>query len=155
MKLLSIILSLIILPQTFVIDSSKFAINLDRNVNTLTTNTSKTAVILKVENYYTSTPLKNATVCLIDDQKYYKTDENGCLEIAFEEGKAPKNCSILVYKKGFTDHIVFNLKVLNGLVRFAPTIKLKELSDNSPPYTISCDIPSDKEIEKLIAKYKK
>ena len=137
MKLLSIILSLFVLPQN------------------LTVNLTKTAIFLKVENYYTSTPLQNATVCLIDNQKYYKTDENGCLEIAFEEGKAPKNCSILVYKEGFTDHVVFNIKVLNGLVRFAPTIKLKELSDNSPPYTISYDTPSDKEIEQLIAKYKK
>lgn len=137
MKLLSIILSLLILPQN------------------LTVNMTKTAIILKVENYYTSTPLQNATVCLIDDQKYYKTDENGRLEIVFDNGKIPQNCSVLVYKEGFTDHVVFNLKVLNGLVRFAPTIKLKELSDNSPPYTISCDIPSDKEIEQLIAKYKK
>ena len=125
-------------------------------------------LIVSVFDDFETTPIKNATICVIETNEYYYTDSLGRTKPITLYAKPPTKLSkrkyadgspeeytILCYKNGYTPHILYGVKIINNQTRVGVIISLENLTEDSPPYTESYDFPTEDFSLEILNKYKK
>lgn len=111
----------------------------------------------------TNQPVKNANICLIETEKYYKTDDFGYTEkiicpITYRANSNYKRnwgeVTVICYKEGYNDCVIFNVEVKKDIVRLGPTIYLfPQINENKRK--ILTETPNEDWITGLIDRYRK
>lgn len=126
---------------------------------------SQGKVVINV--YSGTTPIDNATVCIIETGEYYYTTQSGATKTITIPATSEKQFksfkdkpfteyTLLVYKNGYLPHIYYGLKITPNTTKIGVTINLTELGINpNIAYTQSYEYPSDAYSENIIASYKK
>ncbi len=111
----------------------------------------------------TNEPIGQANICILECERYYKTDSLGYSPEMFIETKKhsdeppfsrPK-ISILVYKDGYLDTIVLGVELFDGICRLGPTVKLYQKNDLDNEIKKQYDFPDEKFLQSVIEKYRK
>ena len=112
-------------------------------------------------------PIDNATVCVIETKKYYQTNSHGSTNKLSAPilNSSPLNNSLvqnwgeitlLVYKPGYADTIVFNTAIFVDKIRIGIVVFLNPIinsEDNKP--TIISETPNEAWVKELIKLNKK
>lgn len=99
------------------------------------------------------TPLKDATVFLLNTEEYFVTDDNGespVIVLPFALDGEWFGVTIFVYCKGYVDTAVFNLTVYKNRHRNGPRIRLFVDDGSMPKATIYTENPPDEYAYRLI-----
>jgi len=112
-----------------------------------------------------STPIENATVCIIETQEYYYTNKHGTTApiylLSSKQSLIQKNISfteytLLVYKNGYLPHIYYGLKITHNQNRLGIAISLTEYGIlPNATFTESYEYPPKSFSENIITTYKK
>ncbi|MCR5553234.1 MAG: hypothetical protein K6F08_00590 [bacterium] len=112
-------------------------------------------------------PIDNATVCIVETKKYYQTNNHGSTNKLSAPilNSSPLNNSLvqhwgeitlLVYKPGYADTIVFNTAIFVDKIRIGIVVFLNPIinnEDNKP--TIISETPDEVWVKELIKLNKK
>ena len=112
-------------------------------------------------------PIDNATVCIVETKKYYQTNKHGSTNklTAPILNSSPLNNSLiqnwgeitlLVYKPGYADTIIFNTAIFVDKIRIGIVVFLNPIinnEDNKP--TIISETPNEIWVKELIKLNKK
>lgn len=114
------------------------------------------------------TPIKDATVCVVETREYYPTNSLGQTNTIKLLAKTPTNLNqtpptkstetytLLVYKNGFFPHIYHGLKIQPNITKTGVVIMLTEVySAANFSHTESYEYPSQDWSTELIKNYKK
>lgn len=112
----------------------------------------------------TREPINNATVCIVETERYYTTDKNGntpTIQVPYIKNSNFDNIlerpwgdiTILAYKDGYVDYLVFYIMVQKNSTRYL-TLTLAPYSAGSEPYLL-IESPDNEWAKELITKYKK
>lgn len=141
--------------------------NKTSTLQTISKITPMGAISILVTNAQTKQKIENATICILETHSYYQTDKNGTTELislpAEQEQSLPitikqkcKYYTIMVYKNGFNEHIVFDVKIeqnQNKVGYSIPLVPIINEEDRMP--TISYEPQNSATINRLIREYKK
>lgn len=149
--LCNIILVFVVLPRT----SSVFS------------GTKTASLSITVKDAATEEPLENSTVCIIETGGYYKTDKDGktgvikvpLLKNTNFDKSSPRpwgEITLLAYKDGYIDFILFYVMVYENQTRNGPNIYLYATDDPETALTHSLvEGPETGWVNDLVRKYKK
>lgn len=113
-----------------------------------------------------NTPLHNACVCIPEADAYFYTDNNGKTPVIEVPVIINENynsivkqkfgeITVLVYKEGYIDYILFNLTVKENETRQGIKIMLYKDEEGAPDYLSIVETPDSGWIKEIIKKYKK
>lgn len=108
-------------------------------------------------------PLENVNICILECERYYKTDSLGYSPKMAVETKdhvdmppfSRAKVTLLVYKEGYLDTIVFGVEVYDGICRLGPTVRLFQKTSVDTKTQKQYDFPDDDLISSVIEKYRK
>lgn len=114
-------------------------------------------VIISVVNKNTSSPIKNATICITDTHEYFYTSSLGMTDpIKLECTNNNSYYTLIIYKNGFIPHIYHRLSIEPNTTKTGVIINLEERYEEAPySYTESYEFPSKSWSETLIKNNKK
>ncbi len=120
----------------------------------------------KVVHGFTEEPLKDATVVIPELNQSYRTGEDGCtavIRVPITEDEhfkkvLPKTwgeITLIVYKEGYIEQVLFNIHVWENQTRDGPTVLLfpQNDDDRAEPYAI-IESPHRLWIKELVEKYR-
>ena len=140
--------------------TSLLSINLYEIAINTSSFTTHTKIVVAVFNSDGS-PIKNATVCVIDDRTYTKTNANGLTDpIAINVSKYDDNnrqtITLLAYKNGYASHIRYNVSVYKNQTKTGIILETYEILNQSDPSIITSYEQNPKYLEdKIIQQYKR
>lgn len=120
--------------------------------------------IIAVFDKYDSTPIDNATICILETREYYQTNKLGSLILSFETTRQTKpvfnnslkdfdEYTLLIYKNGYFPHFYHNLKIEHNITRSGIIVNLEPLYPEAEiSYTEDFDYPSS-DWSKSVIKY--
>lgn len=135
---------------------------------TSTSDLEKTGkIVVTVLESNSNKPIDNATVCVIEDHKYYSTNKCGLTNLIHVPLITNTNfdlslkrdwgeVTLLIYKPGYADCINFYTSIPSNATRVGVVIYLSPIyndSDNVP--TINSESPNNAYAKELIKLYKK
>lgn len=108
-------------------------------------------------------PVENANVCVLECEKYFKTDKNGYSPTMTVDTSAHKDSppfarakvTLLVYKDGYVDTLVFGVEIFDGIARLGPSVRLFPSESKSDAINKQYDFPDDKLLKTIVEKYRK
>jgi hypothetical protein len=125
----------------------------------------ETVLSVTVTDAESGAPIERATVCIPEINGYYYTDAAGkTIGIALPllvdgryEAIAPRDYGVVtlyVYKDGYIDYIVFELK-LTASPREASARLYKKITDSAPGYQAVTEPAAPRWVEDMIDRYRK
>ena len=111
----------------------------------------------------TGEAVENANICVLECEKYYKTDENGYspkMRVGTKDDTdrppfSRAKVTLLVYKEGYVDTLVFGVEVYDGICRLGPTVRLFPKIAGEETIGKQYDFPDEKLLRTVIEKYRK
>ena len=122
--------------------------------------------IIAVYDKFESTPIQNATVCILETQTYYETSKLGLVTLSFPLSTkntlntspldAPfQNFTLLIYANGYLPHFYHGIKIEHNITKTGVVINLTPLTTNlNSTYTESYEFPNTAYSENLIKKFR-
>lgn len=123
-------------------------------------------LVVTVVEAQTGEPIQNATVCVVESRSYYVTNKYGMTK-RFEvpilmntnfDNSAKRywgEITLLVYKNGYNNHIVFYVRVIENQTRVGKIVELSPIINSESKTEVSMEEPEDDGIDVLITHYKK
>lgn len=111
----------------------------------------------------TNEPIENANICVLECERYFKTSALGYspkmpVETEDHTDMPPfsrAKVTLLVYKEGYLDTLVFGVEVFDGICRLGPTVRLFQKTALDGGIKMQYDFPDEKLLSSIVEKYKK
>ena len=140
--------------------TSLLSINLYEIAINTSSFTNHTKIVVAVFNSDGS-PINNATVCVIDDRTYTKTNSNGLtdpitINVPEYDDNNRQTITLLAYKNGYASHIRYNVSVYKNQTKTGIILETYEILNQSDPSVITSYEQNPKYLEdKIIKQYKR